>query len=490
MKKIVLSTLLLLHFLTSFSQIGGSGKCIVGGNPNNITALEDMDARYNCMTVYDTVDNQHYKYIHDLALGTRWVVYPYVKPYQTEWIDKDALTVQDTFDCSAEVGPQNDFGIIPKILQHPITGDLYVQFRTSATHLQGPTMLCHFRKSTDGGTTWTGLDGTGTFTTITDPFGANEMDCSGAAFTPTGRLILFVREFNGSSYVENHHMWSDDGGITWSAPVITGAGQQIGYMYDYRFVQGEDGELIYGQRTINDGVGNTRYIRYYHSYDNGETWEQRSIALDNSDKGWNFGEVITRDLGGGLFISFNRLVALNDDGLNLPFFMISRDYGRNWAGTNETLFFQDIQDGLYESSFVELEGAGVTLGGSSANESVLPTMEVIHKDDQTYLLLAYYIRAASIDQDSWRATIIRVDDWLGAGNASINPTIFDEFFQGDAGGINTPDGNGSLWFPKGRRAGLWITADNTGNGSNGPSIIIMGQISETLVDDLINDLDN
>jgi hypothetical protein len=404
-------------------------------------------------------------------------------PYFFESIDNNALTTRDTFDTNVELGNSNDFGIIPKLIPDPYNGILYVVFRAATTHLQGHDMQVVLRKSTDGGLTWTGANGSGTHTVIADQYGSNEMDCSGGAVTPTGRLVLFVREFNGSSWIGNDHIYSDDGGLTWSAPVATAEGTQLGYMYDSRFVLGETGELIFGQRTIQGD----RYIKYYHSFDNGATWALRSTALNNSDKGWNFGEIVTRDLGSGVFVAISRLSAINDDGDNLPFLIVSRDYGRTWAGGSQTLDFQNVQDADHNSGFLPMEGPGVSLGAAATQENVLPWLEIVQRHNQKYLLIGYYIRNGNGVSERLRVNAIRADDWFQEGADAIDATIYQEIFAGDYGGFNAPDGNPSFFLPHNGETLLWITGDNFGTSSGGPSDIIMGRADiSTIIDDLEN----
>jgi hypothetical protein len=406
--------------------------------------------------------------------------------YDYEYIDNNALSLRDTFDVNVELGTLQDFGISPRIFPDPTTGDLYVLFRVANTHLQENDMKLVLRKSTDGGQTWTGVDGTGTHTAFDPITTSNEADCTGGGFTPTGRFILFIREFNGSTYVSNKHIYSDDGGQTWSTPVLTAVGDQIGYGYDTRFVLGESGELIYGQRTINDYGTSDRFIRYYESSDNGVSWSLRSTALDNSDQGLNFGEVVTRDLGGGRFIAIVRLAALNTAGDNVPFFITSDDYGLTWgSGGNETIGFDSLDARVGNNGYIYLEGDGVSLGGASANESCLPFLEIAERDNQKYLLIPYYIRDGNGAADAFRVNAIKADSWFTTNDDSIDSIGYETIGQFDAGGFNAADGNPSIFLPHGGDSFIWVTGDNFGTSSGGPSDIIMGQHSaKNLLDNI------
>lgn len=413
----------------------------------------------------------------------------YLKVFENEFIDTSALIERDTFDPSVEVSVGQDFGIIPKMIPDPFNGKIYNVFRVGTNHLPDANMIIALRESVDGGVTFTGIGGSGTYTEFTNPFGGgNRPDCSGGAVTPTGRLVLFIREFSGSSYVENYVTYSDDGGATFSTPTILAGGGQIGYMYDTRFMIGERGELIFGQRVISTD----RYIDYYHSFDNGATWSLRSRALNNSDTGYNFGEVVTRDAGNGMFVSMVRLAANNQDGENLPFVMVSRDYGRTWGENGDTtLSFTDIYNRVADSGFLPLEGRGVTLGGATSNESVLPSLEIVDYNSQKYMVVPYYIRFRnSLSQDTWKVTALKLDEYLSSGISAIDSLIPVTIFQGNAGGINQPDGNGCFYTPKGRvNHSLWTTGENIGTGSAGGAIIVNGSFSRSEMESLLNSLD-
>jgi len=75
MKKATNIFLLLACSFPSMAQIiGGSGTCIVSGDPNGIASLEAQDLRYDCTNVFDTLNNVHYRYDNTLTTGSRWVI--------------------------------------------------------------------------------------------------------------------------------------------------------------------------------------------------------------------------------------------------------------------------------------------------------------------------------------------------------------------------------------------------------------------------------
>ena len=487
----------------SFSDFYTSGAGTpVTGNLTNISAkwlsfsyetLEDLMLQVYIKPIGNITARRYWGFDAGLLVETPSAA-AYKKPTFATYIDPNALATNDQLGSLATFGVSRDFAILPTISAHPHTGHLYQVFRVSSKHLSTGNNQVIFRKSTDGAATWTGLDGTGTHTVLPNPYtGGNVPDASGMAFTPTGRLILFTREFTSSGgYVENHSMYIDDidSNAGWSAPVVLAAGAQIGYMYDHKFVYGENGELIFGQRTINDGTGTTRYIRYYQSTDNGETWTQRSVALDNTSKGWNFGEVITEDMGDGKFVAMVRLAALNDDSLNLPFLMVSHDYGLTWnhedATNKETLTFDDVSAYKSNSGFLPLEGTGVTLGGVTANESCLPLLGVLNRRNEKILIVPYFQRIGAAANEL-RLTAFRWDGWLAQNKKALRSDIHDTIFTGTNGGFNAPDGNGSLLI-HGERA-IWCLNENTSSGSQGPSDIVTGRITRTTLINVVNAID-
>lgn len=75
MKKIILGFLLLISTI-SFSQVieGGTGRCVVTGNPNSIASLQNIDVRYSCSEAVVKTTGAIYVYIPTNAPGSKWVL--------------------------------------------------------------------------------------------------------------------------------------------------------------------------------------------------------------------------------------------------------------------------------------------------------------------------------------------------------------------------------------------------------------------------------
>lgn len=367
-----------------------------------------------------------------------------------------------------------DYFNMPSIFKNTNTGDLHAYFRGGTNHSSFNDSSIYQMVSTDGGATWTSKDTLSDADIILQDDGSGGFDAPGVMQTPTGRILMFVRFFNsGNTYTENRTYYSDDNGVSWTLAAQPWAPNSIGYIYYDKFVVGPDGEICMTYRDIQA----SRYCRVTHSFDDGLTWEIRSTALDNTDKGWNFGEHMMEDLGNGTWIIVSRFSDYNDDSEHYPFIMVSHDYGYTWAGENETLTFQDIQDGNYQSGFLKLEGIGNSLGEESATKSCLPYWHIVRQNGKRYAFIAYHLRAVG-REGQLKVTCFDIDQWLANGQDAIRPKAVTYIYQ------ESPEGPGNIYDVEGNMAvildsyvsptmlvGITSFDDVTGGSSGGPQTI-------------------
>lgn len=388
------------------------------------------------------------------------------------------------------VGIGRDYMNMPSMVQHNKTGKIYSFFRAGTNHSFFNDSYILMRVSHDGGETYTDLANTaglGNYDVVLDGSGVGGYDAPGAIVTPSGRLILFIRYFDaGNTYIENQTWYSDDGGATWTQAPTPWAAPSLGYVYGNATVEIPNGGILISYRDIQTD----RYIRVAESFDDGLTWAVRSTMLDNSDRGWNFGETILEDYGGGRIVAITRLSADNDDSENYPFICVSHDYGLTWAGDNETLGFDDIQNGRYGSGFLKLEGPGNSLGGPIANTSCLPYFQRADYLGRQYMVITYHLRELP-NSSQLKLTVIDLDRWLTVGQDAIDPTIVDFIFAASPEG--TPyDVEGNHGFIIGSKYNfdriIGVTSVADGLSSNGPQQI--HYFTYKGVKDMIEDYEN
>jgi hypothetical protein len=78
MKKLIFSLLGLFCFAQSYSQTitGGAGVCVVSDDPDNIPAMQQQDARYECVLAWDNTNQALYLYDSTATSGNRWTAVP------------------------------------------------------------------------------------------------------------------------------------------------------------------------------------------------------------------------------------------------------------------------------------------------------------------------------------------------------------------------------------------------------------------------------
>jgi hypothetical protein len=455
-----------------FETKGAGKNCVV------INAVSGVAGNVNtglpCIIFEDTCE-----FINDGRALT--VVGAYVGPEDRYFLDETPLDQTlgigtiDTHKFSDDL-EGNDYFNMPTIFRHTTSKIIYSFFRGGTNHSTFSDSSIYMKVSRDGGATWLSYDGLSDYdlvsTATTDAsFG---YDAPGAFSTPSGRILLFIRKFdNGNAYVGNETHYSDDGGQTWTVAASTWAPPSIGYVYSDELVEIPFGGIAIAYRDIQA----SRYIRVAQSFDDGLTWEIRSTALDNTDKGWNFGEHIIQDYGDGLWVMVSRFSDYNDDLEHYPFICVSHDYGLTWADGTETLTFQNIQDGDFQSGFLKLRGVGVSLGEESATKSCLPYFSKAYKGGRRYAIIVFHLRKIG-EEGQLHITCFDIDKWLSLGQASIKPkvelSIYTESPEGP-GNIYDVEGNQSVLLDSvqnpTRLIGITSYDDVTGGSSSGPQDI-------------------
>ena len=442
-----------------------------------ILALSGVDIQ----TFYQSTDTNTMYYVNQA--GDPTVFHPddldisyFERRATIEFISEGITDVAGSYDDFRDTdiaAISRDYMNMPSIIQHNKTGLIYSIFRAGTNHSFFNDSYILMRVSHDGGETWTDLAntaGTGNYDIILDGSGVGGWDANAIIVTPSGRLIIFTRYFDaGNTYVENQTYYSDDGGATWTQAPTPWASNSLGYVYGNETVEIPNGGILISYRDIQAD----RYIRVAESFDDGLTWTVRSTMLDNSDRGWNFGETILQDYGGGRIVALTRFSSDNDDSEHYPFICVSHDYGLTWAGDNETLSFDDIQNGRYGSGFLKLEGVGVSLGGPIANTSCLPYCQRADYLGKQYMVIVYHIRELP-NTGQLKVTIIDLDRWLTLGQDAIDPTL-PVFIMASSpeGLVYDVEGNHSF-IVSGKynfNRLIGITSAASGGSSNGPQQI-------------------
>ena len=76
MRKLLVFIAFTIFITKSYSQelTGGSGICVVTGDPNGISDLSSLDPQVDCTTAYNEINGDRWKYYPQRPLGDRWLL--------------------------------------------------------------------------------------------------------------------------------------------------------------------------------------------------------------------------------------------------------------------------------------------------------------------------------------------------------------------------------------------------------------------------------
>lgn len=327
-----------------------------------------------------------------------------------------------------------DYLMMPMMKEDPTTGILYMSGLRKPTHTNRTSSFILI-ESVDRGRTWTGLNGVGEFTEKQlSEFGNNIL----LNITKTGRFLLTYDGGPSSGAATFSRVrWSDDKGQTWSTLNMTTLEKPSGYESSFivpyvlsEIAYGENGEILLPYYLyFNGGSSIAGVCGIASSSNNGETWNTNySIAFDGRGSTIvGAGEPIISDFGDGVMFMVARSdFAPNPDGNYVPFLMTSTDYGRNWAGPNQTLSGTDIQAGSFASGWLYLEGPAQNMGGINYNIP-LPHCLPIEIGGIRYLGIDYWKRQEGTEVNDLKFTIL--DPYLIL-NSGLSSAIVATTYQG------------------------------------------------------------
>ena len=366
--------------------------------------------------------------------------------------------ITETYTSFADTGLNNI--LTPRLCRNPISGKIANIYRVAQAHT-GYIGSLWMRMSDDNGLTWTGANDTGTSSEIIAEPG---MDLSNqcAFYTPSGRLIVIYKRDDNTTFFDTKYNYSDDDGITWSASTIFAIpsidSTRTATPYSNRSVLDGSGNLLIPITQVENSVDGGR-IYLAKSTDNGATWNTSyKLVLDTFLDTWWSTESVISDFGDGHFIIIARSCLNNTAGFDVPIIMYSNDYGENWAGTSETLSRANLDDGDYNSGYLYLEGAGVTLGGGTVATNCLPDLLAMDFLDSKWIVIPYWIRDNGVETYIYKVTVINFYDFLENGVNAVVSTVPQTLFDG---------------------------IKPTANGGNGSGIIIGNDILYTTVEQIV-----
>lgn len=215
-------------------------------------------------------------------------------------------------------GLYDGFGILD---QFP-SGKMVMVYSQSDAHVGGIPAIMLMRTSTDQGFTWSAP------TTISNEPGD---DCRNAAggVTPSGRLVIFYAGSVGGFITKKvRYIYSDDEGITWSAPADIPVGAETDVSAYGKLIEIGDGILLQSWYGWN-GPNYTNYV--IQSTDDGATWSASIIVVTTAATSFTEGEFAY--LGGRAIIGLIR-----DDSTTAFVQVKSIDNGITWTNQGATTF--------------------------------------------------------------------------------------------------------------------------------------------------------
>ncbi|MCX6785819.1 MAG: exo-alpha-sialidase [Candidatus Komeilibacteria bacterium] len=214
-------------------------------------------------------------------------------------------------------GKYDAFGIIDMFP----SGKFIIVYREGTDHATTLNGVIRIQTSVNQGGSWSAP------VTIAS---ANGIDLRniGGGITPTGRLIVFYSRYNAVNPQRAEYIYSDDEGVTWSAPISMDRGE------DYNSFVAYGKTIAIGNNTImasfygaqNDGIYTVAVVK---SADNGKTWGKPIITGVSA----NHQEYVE---GSFVYLGGNYIVGLaRDDGGGYPPYLlhqfVSSDNGDTWT---------------------------------------------------------------------------------------------------------------------------------------------------------------
>lgn len=344
--------------------------------------------------------------------------------------------------------------LIHRICLNPFTGNLFIFFRVGADHVSYPAKI-YGRKSTDGGKTWAGMDGTGTESVVIEETDY-DLRNNGVCVTPTGRIVIFyMRYYQSSAWHDTKYVYSDDDGDTWSEPVVftdppsyAAENSSAPVVMCNRCFVHPSGD-IYVPYHYSKSAGGMRVI-LAKSEDNGATWDTEAIvACDttNDDTKYSTVEIMGDDFGDGVWILVARCGTAYS-GIYVPMIMTSQDYGQHWAGNERvTLTGEDLEDMEYCCGPLDIFTDGGTLGTGLNYNIPIPDIICMEILGIKWLVILVWVRD---DGDAIQTTLlmslIPLDRFLLDYNgveAIVHGFAYTLLEGTNHGGANKNGGNGS-----------------------------------------------
>lgn len=248
-------------------------------------------------------------------------------------------------------------------------GTLVITYRQGAQETSNDG-VCKLQTSTDQGQTWSAQS------TIASLGGADVRACTGGV-TPTGRLVLFYRIITSGVFTSQDYIYSDDKGVTWSAPVVMNiAPGTAAQPYGGMIVLGNG--VLQASFYSTDAVP-TNYSQVTRSTDNGVTWSAPITVVGSTTNQFTEGTFIY--LGGSVVFGLLRCDNNNREMEQV----ISKDNGLTW--TDVGAFTPSINTGPlgynpWLSTYVAPNGRRI--------------VEVIYPDRGAQLIYAMYGEATQL----------------------------------------------------------------------------------------------
>ena len=318
---------------------------------------------------------------------------------------------------------------------NPVTGAMMVLFRGAPSHVGEPSKI-FYKKSIDGGETWTSAAALAGFT-----FNASidYRNISGG-YTNTGRYVLLYEKYTtGGGHTDSYSIYSDNDGTSWSTEYDAASASNSAYDWTITGLNNNvmtlDGDYIgipYYQRRTSDLT-----VTYGISLsdDNGSTWTTYRQGLTFSQSDQQLGEPTMLHIADGIILAMMR-DAKSAAGHTGSFFQhISYDYGVTWTYQGKPTF-----DSVYPQT--------------NSDDQLLPKLSLINVFGQRVVAL-YYTKRISNELKVIYAMprdLTGVDGHLGWNTNTLQ--VFHNWTLGQS-----IDGNGSTVHPNGNYRGLYVGED-------------------------------
>jgi len=363
----------------------------------------------------------------------------FLKKYSSEGSSNDEFPDVDILEYEqAGFDTWTHIGTGTMNVYNPVNGVMLNVYMVATEHIGAPSEI-YYRKSVDGGVTWSaqaplpmGFDGSSNLNYI-----PGAMD-----YTSDGRLsFLYIRRNISNPRYDTYSIYSDDDGATWSSPVLCAVPPNTSIAIPtftnniIEFGNGVFGFPYFSGQTA-PGESEKRYLGLFISENNCVTFStyRQHATIEVPNGSWGELDIININESPNILIAMTR----NGPGIHSPYQYISYNSGVDWTYQGQITF----------DTIVDPDGS----------DAMLPKFAIINIYG-VRVVACYYTNR---ETDKVKRILALPENLTGInGNLgwNINTLTTLKTFTG----VGNADGNGTACHPDGNYRGFFGCENETGH---------------------------